>query len=81
MDDDYDMMVDTGTIKGQDKQWIKVEKKKKTLPDFQKWLKEVKGVEDIVEFGSSSRGIEVLNRWREEYDQLAGHVNQLKKMM
>lgn len=80
-DDDHNMMVDGGTIKGQDQQWIKVEKKKKKLPTFQQWLKEAKGVEDIVGFGSSSRGIQVLNRWRGEYDQLANHMSQLGKIV
>jgi hypothetical protein len=81
MDDDHDKMVDGGTIKGQDHQWIKVEKAKKKLPTFNEWLKETKGVEDMISFGSTSKGIQILNRWRQEYDQLSGHVNQLKKMM
>ena len=81
MDDEHDRMVDRGTIKGQEGHWIKVHKKEKKLPSFNEWLKEAKGVEDPIRFGSSSNGVQVLNRWHAEYEQLKGHVDKLKKVI
>ena len=81
MDDEHDKMVDTGTIKGQEGHWIKVHKKEKKLPSFKEWLKESKGIKDIIRFGSSSHGVQVLNRWHQEYEHLKGHVERLKKVI
>lgn len=74
-------MVDTGTIEGQEGHWIKVHRKKKKLPSFKDWLKEAKGVKDPIRFGSTSHGVQVLNRWRQEYDHLKGHAERLKKVI
>lgn len=79
--DEEDRLVDSGTIEGQDGQWIKVKKEERKLPPFKQWLKDAKGVDDIVEFGSTSDGIQLLNRWNAEYEQLKGYAQKLKEVM